>query len=53
MLKKIYCLLAIIMLLSSCYDKNEKETIKKYSTKIIGDDEYIENVIKDSSNKLK
>lgn len=47
MLKKLYCLLVVIMLLLSCSDK--KETDNKNSMKVIEDDEYIKNVVKDSS----
>ncbi|MEI0446837.1 hypothetical protein R4J03_07230 [Brachyspira intermedia] len=47
MIKKIYCLLVLIMLLLSCADK--KETDNKNSIKVMEDDEYIKNVMKDSS----
>ena len=49
-MKKTYCLLTLIMLLLSCADKNEKEEVdNKTSINVIEDDEYIKNVIKDSS----
>lgn len=48
MMKKIYCLLILMMLLLlSCSDK--KETDNKNSIKVIEDDEYIKNIIRDSS----
>ena len=40
MIKKIYCLLVLIMLLLSCADK--KETDNKNSIKVMEDDEYKE-----------
>lgn len=49
MIKKTYCLITLIMLLLSCADKNKKEIDNKNSINIIEDDEYIQNVIKDSS----
>ncbi|WP_304331133.1 hypothetical protein [Brachyspira innocens] len=50
MIKKVYCLLSIIMLLLiSCADKSEKESKEKKSTNVMEDDEYIKNIIKDSS----
>ncbi|WP_164071391.1 hypothetical protein [Brachyspira hampsonii] len=47
MIKKIYCLLILVMLMLSCSDK--KEIDNKNSIKVIEDDEYIKNVIRDSS----
>ena len=47
MIKKIYCLLVLIMLLLSCADK--KEADNKNSIKVVEDDQYIKNIIKDSS----
>lgn len=49
MIKKVYCLLTIIMLLLSCADKNKKEDEKINSRNIIEDDEYIKNIVKNSS----
>ena len=47
MVKKICCLLAMMILILSCADK--KEADNKNSIKVMEDDEYIKNVIKDSS----
>lgn len=44
MIKKICCLLAMMILIISCADKNKKDSIN-----IIEDDEYIKNIVKDSS----
>ena len=52
MIKKVYFLLSIIMLLLlliSCADKSEKESKEKKSPNVMEDDEYIKNIIKDSS----
>ncbi|WP_300369742.1 hypothetical protein [Brachyspira sp.] len=49
MVRKIYCLMTLIMLLLSCADKNKKETNNKNSINVIEDEEYIKNVVKDSS----
>lgn len=49
MVKKICCLLAMMILVLSCADKNKKEKNKQDSINIIEDDEYIKNIVKDSS----
>lgn len=49
MFKKVCCLLILIMILLSCYDKDTEKTNDKNNLNVVEDDEYIKNIIKDSS----
>ena len=49
MMQKLSCLLILIMLLLSCSDKETKKIDDKNNVSIIEDDEYIKNILKDSS----
>ncbi|MEI0604064.1 hypothetical protein R4K55_07555 [Brachyspira alvinipulli] len=49
MLKKVCCLLILIMILLSCSDKDTEKTDDKNNVNVMKDDEYIQNIVKDSS----